>query len=219
MTIRRDLQILEEEGLIKRRYGGATILEKGKKSVAVSGSANCRRAIARYAASLVRDGETIFVNGSSTALMIAEELGDRHVQIITNNLEAIHCHHHANVGVALTGGNISDKERVLTGDFTISSLLQVRAERAFLGFAGISENGEVICNVTSEIGVHQIMMSRCSKFYLLMDHEKIGNLSKGAICSLESGGELITDQMADPAILEKLRKKGTRVTVVDSDRI
>ena len=85
MTVRRDLQALEEQGKISRFHGGATV---GVPAVAADERgevALCRRQIARRAASLVADGDSLLINGSSTALAILDNLGGKRVSVFTNN--------------------------------------------------------------------------------------------------------------------------------------
>ena len=79
MTIRRDLQVLEDKGLVGRFYGGATVDSRGASVSEKDTVALYRRLISRYAAALVADGDELFINGSMTALNLLDYVGEKAV--------------------------------------------------------------------------------------------------------------------------------------------
>ena len=127
ITIRRDLQYLEEQKLLVRNYGGAvsTMAPKNMKDEVQL----YRKIIARYAAAFVSENDTIFINTSSNALQVT---------VITNNGKAIGREYCPGVNVVLTGGELRHPKDAMVGDFTLRNLQHVYAKKAFVGCSGIS---------------------------------------------------------------------------------
>lgn len=100
LTIRRDLQYLEDHKKLERFYGGATVSGEDDEIVTQEDEIKMyRKKIAQYAASLVEDGDTIFINTSSTALQMIKYIRDKRVTVITNNGKAIFMEHSSKVSV------------------------------------------------------------------------------------------------------------------------
>lgn len=218
MTIRRDLQILEENGLIGRFYGGAAV-DFGSTPLSEKDSVTLyRKLIARYAATLVSDGDELFINGSMTALNLLDYVGEKTVHVFTNNGAVINREFPAGVEITLSGGTLRGQTHILTGDCSMRNLLMAQAEKAFMGCSGISPDGEILCGIPTELGINETMIGHARKYYILADYTKIGKTSTYASCSLEKAGTIITDEMAPPAVIERLRTIGmTVIQVKQSD--
>ena len=131
MTIRRDLQQLENQHLITRTFGGAVLssLSMSQSPSEEEKNEAYRDAVSRLCAELVKDGETIFINGSMTALGLLNYLGNKRVTVITNNAAAARSYP-SNIKVSLTGGELRDG--IMTGDYVIRNLLSMTADKVFL---------------------------------------------------------------------------------------
>ena len=215
ITIRRDLQHLEDQKLLTRFYGGATPSDKAleiKKDDVIS---MCRDAIARYAATLVEDTDSLFINTSSTALGMIQYITKQNVTIITNNGRAISSPHPSGVSVILTGGELRYPKEAMVGEFAERNLLKVYAKKTFIGCSGISaEYGMTTANA-NEVNLNELMISRASQdVYVMADHTKIETRSSFRTCSLEKIGHLITDDKAPKEVLDMYREKGLQVHVV-----
>lgn len=218
MTVRRDLQYLEDKGLLFRTHGGAvTIYEKHEimsRDLEISRS---REKISEYAAGLVEDGDTIFINGSSTALNMIKYLGDKHVVVYTNNCLVVDIDFPPNVTVNLTGGEV--REHVMIGEYVVRNLFSISANKAFLGCAAVYENGEFRYDIPTEIGINEAMISRTGgDMFILADHTKVQTRSNTeslyGSCIYERPFTLITDDKADETILDRLRNRNIEVTIV-----
>ena len=213
MTVRRDLQALEEAGKVSRFHGGATASvdpdTENKSRVSV-----CRQVIARYAASLVGDGETILINGSNTALGLLNYVRDKRLSVFTNNGLAVGRRFPAGVEVQISGGVLRGAQHILTGDLAMRNLMDVRADRAFLGCTGIYPDGEILCDIPPELGLNETMIEHADRYYILADHTKIGRTSAYASFHLEKKGCVITDEHAPEGIVERLRVAGMEVVQV-----
>ncbi|MCD8248317.1 MAG: DeoR/GlpR family DNA-binding transcription regulator [Lachnospiraceae bacterium] len=90
MTARRDLQYMEQEGLLSRTHGGAVSLERANTRLTQDEkTVLCRDRISEYASRLVDDGDRLFINGSLTALNLLKYLGKKRVSVFTNNCRAV----------------------------------------------------------------------------------------------------------------------------------
>ena len=214
MTVRRDLQYLEDRHLIKRFYGGATINFFPEPVSPEAEIRSCRQLIGRYAASLVEDGDTLFINGSCTALGLLDYIKNVQVNVITNNGWAAERTFPEGVSIMLTGGIL--RGHVMIGEYVMRNLLNTASNKTFLGCAGVYDNGEFLYTIPTEIGINEVMISHTEgEIYILADHSKLlstavhGN-SYGS-CSYDRPVTLITDEKADPEIVARLRENGMTV--------
>ena len=211
MTVRRDLQTLEEQGKISRFHGGATVDLRSVSAEDKDQVAQCRRLIARCAASLVSSGESILINGSNTALGLLEHLDGKSVSVFTNNALVVGRKFPAGIDVQLSGGVLRGAQHILTGDLTMRNLINIHADRAFLGCTGISRDGEILCGIPSELGINETMIDHSSAYYILADYTKIGKAGTYASFHLEKKGCVITDELAPAEVLDQLRAIGMEV--------
>ena len=137
LTIRRDLDYLEEQHVLSRQYGTATLLNPlGRPSGSRQIRAN--KAIAREAAKHVNDGDCIFINASSTALSIISNITAQDVTVITNNAKAMLLTERPNASIILTGGEIRPPKASMTGEFALECVKRITATKCFLGVTGLS---------------------------------------------------------------------------------
>lgn len=214
MSVRRDLQYLEDRNLITRFYGGASINPQYRTVSPAEELELYRRLLGRYAASQVSSGETIFINGSSVALGLVDFLTAQNVQVVTNNGNIVGKKPPKGVTVTLTGGEL--REHILVGDVVLRALLDFHAEKTFLGCAAVTHNGEFCYNIPMEISINETMISRTTKqLYILADHTKLEhaevNSAHYGSCTYDRPVTLITDEKADPRTVENLRSLGIEV--------
>ena len=217
MTVRRDLQYLEDRNLVTRFYGGATVNPEYRCASAEEELALYRRQISRYAATKVQTGETLFINGSMTALGLIDYITAHNIHVITNNGNAVNQKPHKGVNVTLTGGEL--RNHVMVGESVMRFLLNSSADKTFLGCVGVSPNGEFCYNIPTEIGINETMIARTTKeLYMLADHTKLNNpetlLAKYGSCTYDRQVTLITDEKADPKTVASLRQMGIEVHLV-----
>lgn len=217
MTVRRYLRSLEERGVLQRVHGGAVSTDKSSTVRATEEVNNCRRRISEYAAKLVTEFETIYINGSMTALNMLRYVENKVISVISNNGAAVSGNFGDSVSIRLTGGLLYD--HILVGDLTMQTLLETHADKAFLGCAAVYDDGEFMYNIPTEIGINEIMATRTKKhLYILADHTKLRPRAEKAnsygSCRYSCEHTLITDELADPGILESLKREGMNVITV-----
>lgn len=218
MTVRRDLEELEQKHLLKRTHGGACTLDYVKGSKSLSKNIRiCRDLISRYASSLIKDNDRIFINGSRTALKMLEYVGNKSVTVYTNNGLAFGRKFPENVSIHMTGGEL--RNHILVGDATMRNILDVTANKTFIGCWAVYDDGAFLYNIPNEIGINEAMISRTTEdLYILADHSKLqrhDNLeSSYGSCIYDRKVTLITDNQADAEIIEKLRASGIEIIIV-----
>ena len=213
ITVRRDLQYLEDSGLIERYYGGARFHRE--KTTEKDELSLCRKSLAEYAASLVSDGDTIFLNTSGTVLRMLEYITAKDVTVITNNANAVAIPKSHTVTVMLTGGELYNLKGTLVGEFAYNNINKVTAKKSFIGCSGLSVENGMTTEILNEVVLNRAMMTRTiGESYIIADHTKIGNNSSFVSCELENIHNVITDSLASPSQVEAMRVKGIRVTAV-----
>lgn len=214
LTIRRDLQYLEDNKKLERFYGGAAIIND-KTYLHEDEVTTYRELIAKYAATLVEDGDTIFINTSSTALQMIKYIKGKRAIVITNNGKAIYTEHSSKVSVILTGGELREIKEAMVGEFATNNLEKVSAKKSFLGCSGLSYETGMTTELLNEVNINQLMFRRATgPTYILADHTKIGKNSSFVSCSINHIQNIITDELADPLIINALREKGIHVHLV-----
>lgn len=223
LTLRRDLQALDEQGLIIRYYGGAKLasdvnnVEYSNKETDKDSLLNKKKnAIAKYAADLIKDGDTIFINSSSTALLILKYLGNKRVYIVTNNGKALQATIPPNVELVLTGGQVYERKQSLVGDFATYILSKITADKCFLGISGITADSGISTSVLQETLINHEMINRCNgPVYVLADSSKVGKNHNFSSGDIEEISHLITDCDIDKNESTLFKRKNVDVIALD----
>lgn len=210
ITVRRDLQFLNDQNLLIRTHGGAILSKNGEMQV--DEVQLYRRLIAQYASALVEDEDTLFINTSSNALQMLQYVTCNNVTTITNNGKVIGQEYQPGINVILTGGELRYPKEVMVGDYAIRNLQTVFAKKAFVGCSGLTPDAGMMTEIVSEVSVNEIMVDHATKeVYVLADHTKIGKRSGFTSCAIEKINHLITDEKAPEEVLEVLRSKGVKI--------
>ena len=198
-TIRRDLVMFEKQNLIERFHGGATLLEESLREEdnptdnREAEDREQKHIIARYAAELVEDGDTIFINSSSTALLMLDYLKGKNVIVVTNNGFAVGHPHDPQVEIIMTGGEIYQRRKSLVGEFALHTLTKIIADKAFIGAHGFDAQGGVNEPVLGDATAKRAMLDSARESYLMADSSKYGNVHLMALSRLSDFSCVITD--------------------------
>ncbi|OOB77771.1 MAG: DeoR family transcriptional regulator [Epulopiscium sp. Nuni2H_MBin003] len=211
LTIRRDLQYLEEQGIVNRYYGGAKIISLEKE---VCSNTNKER-IARYAATLIREGDILFINSSSTALMILDYVGDKRIVVVTNNGNILSKQLHHNIEIMLTGGQVKPDKRSMVGEFATHLLQNISASKCFLGVSGIDYNTGISTEIMQETQINKEMISRTKgNVYIVAESYKILKANNFSSGSIEQVSHLITDANIKEIDRHRFEKANVSVNIV-----
>lgn len=215
LTIRRDLDFLEEQQILTRQYGSAILLNPGSNEFS-SSQVHCKTAIAKAAAQLVKDQESIFINTSSTALLMMQYITAKNVTIITNSGKALQMPFNSSMTVVLTGGEIRIPKESMFGEFALQNINRVTASKCFMGCNGLSAESGLTTASFQEGPVNDLMMKRSNKHYILADYTKIGKTSSYQYGTVNDIDLLITDESASKTVLSKLKRVGVEIMIANS---
>ena len=216
-TVRRDLEWLEDKGLIERTHGGAIFnerinLEQEYKQRALR-QIEEKRKIGALAASLVEDGDILFINsGTTTTQLIRQIRPELDITIITNNLIAALEVGEVDYEIILVGGEFQPKSHSVAGRFAVSNLSQVYASKAFIGVDGISLKYGYTIPSNAEAEVVRLMLERThGPVYVVADHNKWGVVSNFEIAPVHHIPRLITDRGLDPTARAALQARSVEI--------
>ncbi|MFI6348639.1 DeoR/GlpR family DNA-binding transcription regulator [Streptomyces sp. NPDC050560] len=213
-TARRDLTDLSEAGLLTRVYGGAVARGPAERPFAEEEVEDraAREAVARRAAALVRDGETVLLDIGTTTLQLARLLHGRELTVVTSNL-AVYEELRDDTGITmvLLGGQVRPNYRSLVGYLTQSALAQIQADRLFLGASGVLPGGQVLDTTDVEVPVKRAMLSAARQVVLLATAKKFPGTGNARVCGTGELDVLVTNEASDPATLAVFREAGVEV--------
>ena len=220
VTIRNDLDFFEEKGLIHRTYGGALLRNKvyndpsieEKKKINVEE----KRRIAEYAASLVKEGESIILDSGSTAREIALRLTDKNnLTIMTNAINiGLELAGSSNLNIMLTGGELREKSYSLVGPEAERAMHNYYFDRLFLGVDGLDFEHGLTTSNSLEAELNRIMVERSSSVIAVTDSSKFGRHSFSYICDLTPIDMVITDTNISEEFEKKLNQYDIEVVKV-----
>lgn len=199
-TVRRDLKTLEREGQITLLRGGGACLKQGSYEMPVNSkgikNVSEKEQIARYAAELVKDGESIYLDSGSTAYRMIPHLKDKDINVITTNALIFSDMQDMKMKCFIVGGEINFSTGSIFGVTTIKELSEMYFDKAFLGVNGISERAGISTPTVQEAEKKRIVKQNSTETYVLADHSKIG---KNALCKVFELGEvpIICDQESE----------------------
>ncbi|MBO4315079.1 MAG: DeoR/GlpR transcriptional regulator [Prevotella sp.] len=201
VTIRQDLERLEEQGFIVREHGGA-ILSNSRSNVMELQLANqqnmeAKRAIAAEAVKLIHDGDTIILDSGSTTTEIARLItGFHNLRVITNALNiAMILGRDPSIDLNVTGGEFKSPTLSLTGDKAAEYFSNIHADKLFLATAGINLRTGLTYPSTSDLVVKKSMIEAADVVYLVADSTKIGKSSFASLGALSLVDYIITDSL------------------------
>jgi DeoR family fructose operon transcriptional repressor len=215
-SVRRDLDILEQDKALKRVYGGAVsaqplpgrAFDYAVESVRLSDE---KTRIARLTASLVEDGQTVILDGGSTVAAVARELSSKSLHIVTNSLpiaESLETLRH--IELTLTGGYFDPRLRVMLGPFCEQMLGAIRADVLIMGIGSITAAG-FSNNNTLVVGSEQKMLSVAGKVIIVADHTKFGRGGVIPVAPLSAAQVVVSDSGLAPEYVDLLRANGVEV--------
>jgi DeoR family transcriptional regulator, ulaG and ulaABCDEF operon transcriptional repressor len=222
-TVRRDIVWLAQRELLHRVRGGAEYLAKNRHhglggetfqhSLAVFPAQ--KRAIARRAAEMCHDGETVIINGGTTTFMMVEFLAERNMKILTNSfLMAEQLVSRSQNEIIVPGGQIYREQNVILSPFDSDVTQHHYANRMFMGAAALSPMG-LLERDPLLIQAEKRLINQADELVVLADSSKFANKRAGLIlCPLERVSCVITDEAVPAAAVQMLEAAGVKVIAV-----
>lgn len=197
-TIRRDLATLEAQGYVRRFHGGATITNYPTAALPierrVSDMAEQKRAIGFVASRLVNNGDTIFLDSSSTASAMIPFLSKhRKLKFITNSLLSLHQLQQMDFEVYSVGGQLYHNSNAFVGQFALETLSHFHIDKMFFSTASMALDG-TLCNTNEpENTMRLCALKHSAETYFLVDSSKLGEYSMLQLCHLKDLTGVISD--------------------------
>lgn len=199
-TVRRKLDELEKDGLITRTHGGVKSVEDDLTvtSFATRVHTNVaeKRRIALKAIKLIREGDVIFLDASSTTYFLTEYLNEfSKIKVITNGIDTLAALAAKGISAYSTGGKVSrESPSVLVGQFARNAVYGVHADVAFFSVHGINENGEIFDTNQSCNEITSCMIKCSDKVVCLCDNTKIGKSGAFKVCDVSDVNYVVCDR-------------------------
>lgn len=188
-TIRRDLTQLEQEKFLKRVHGGASRLQGKLKELTVSEktskSLHEKSVIGRYAASLIEEGDCIFLDAGTTTLGMIDFLPEMDIVVVTNGLTHVDDLLQKGFKTYIIGGSVKPTTKAMVGSGAIESLQQYRFDKAFLGTNGVHPQYGYTTPDPEEAQVKRQAIDLSREAMVLADDSKFGEIAFSKIADLD----------------------------------
>lgn len=203
-TIRRDLEVLDRDGTLRRVRGGALVdadTDRPFAEVAVTDEQD-KEAVAARAARLVNDGDVVLLDIGTTTMRLARQLRGRRVTVVTSSLAVLDVlRADQQVELLLLGGAVRRTYHSLVGVLTEAALSQVCADRVFLGASGVRPDGQLVDSTLAEVPLKRAMIAAAGQVVLLVDRHKFPGTGALRVCGPDDIDVVVTNKGADEATL------------------
>lgn len=218
MTIHRDLEKLEEEGLIIRTRGGAVSATSAGSPTEVKLEARMqtnwkeKREMAQKALRLLEPGSAVFLDAGTSNMALAQAVPDMDINIFTTGPNIV-----LELGklsiptVHMCGGILNRFNQAVSGQSTLRMLEQINIATAFLGVSGYTEENGFTCGKEDEMLVKRLMMRKAGKKVILMDSSKCGRILPYTFGNVEDVDYIISDGRLPEEMRERAEQAGTIV--------
>jgi DeoR/GlpR family transcriptional regulator of sugar metabolism len=223
-TVRNDLNALEDEGRLRRVHGGAVLMDhdqfqnnsfvrRYKSKVAA------KLAIAREAAVLVNDGDSILLDASSTVYYLAKALLERrHLRVMTNGFEvARELAQNTTNTVILIGGVVNNESSSVTGLLSEKIIEELHIQKAFLSCSGFSLERGMTEVLLAEAQIKRKAIESSRQLYALIDSSKFGKEDLTSFARPEKINRLFTDQCLSTEWAERLKQAGIPFSICEEE--
>lgn len=220
VTIRHDLRALEDDGLLERTYGGAVrkqadgSLPELTFDVRNTRNAEAKNAIGAAAARLVKEGDSIALDASTTAYALVPYLKNiNHLTIVTNNLIIAQSFlDHPGIEVLIPGGRLRKDSVSIVGH--PDGLPDINMNLGFFGARGVSILGGISDIDPDEVAMKQAMIARCVKTVIIVDSSKWGQVAPYTVIPGHHAHRIITCGDVPLDLVEDYRQQGVQVDIV-----
>jgi DeoR family fructose operon transcriptional repressor len=218
-TVRRDLEWLERKGILERAHGGAALSRRMIFEQAYQQRAQHhpeeKRSIGELAASLIEDGDIVFINSGTTVTQVILKIRkDARIMVFTNNMNAAIELGDPGFDYQLLGGEYQARSNSTAGRFAIENLKRVFANKVILGVDGISMKHGCTVPTSAEAEVMRCMIERAKgQIIIVADHSKWGVVSNFQVAAIEEIDKVVTDEGFPKSALEDLAERSIETLI------
>lgn len=217
VTIRNDIKVLDEQGLLLKTHGGAIRAEQNPvrfNSEKVHRNESEKIAICREAYKLIQDGDTIIIDDSTTSFYLTKPIREnrlKQITVVTNSiLVATELLNEKHVNLFLIGGQVSSEMAATMGETAMSNIEGYHVDKAFIGAHGISFKVGITSIGTIQMQVKKAIVEAAKEVIVLADSSKFGGAYLSIVCPIEKVSRVITDKR----ISEEYRKEAKSRKIV-----
>jgi len=220
VTVRKDLDLLEAQGVLTRVYGGAVVSGRGRLELYFGAREQERleekRRIARAAAALIQSGQHIFLDASTTALQVARLIKDREdLVVVTNGLySALELNFCEGITTIVVGGTMRRRSSSLVGSLNYNAIQRLRVDIGLFGAQAVTAHDGLMESEIEEAQLKQQMVSAASLVVGIVDSSKFGGMAFSAFALPHEIDRIITDDGAPAPMVRELRERGIIVDLV-----
>lgn len=220
VTVRKDLDQLEAQGLLTRVHGGAVVSGRGRLELYFAAREQEhleeKRRIAQAAAALIHSGQRIFLDASTTALQVARLIKDREdLVVVTNGLyTALELNFCEGITTIVVGGTMRRRSSSLVGSLNHNTLQRLRVDSGFFGARGVTGRDGLMESEIDEAQLKQQLVSASGLVVGIVDSSKFGAMSFSAFALPHEIDRIITDERAPESIVRELRAHDIDVDLV-----
>lgn len=220
VSVRKDLEYLEMQGHLSRVHGGAVALNKLYVNMDLSErfktNSVAKKRLARLAASLIEDNDTIMMNAGTTLAYVLHAIqGKKNITIVTNSMQnAMEAALYSSFNVILLGGEFDSKYQFTYGEDALSQLENYHATKCILSVDGISLGAGLSLYYSNEASLARKMIECSDKLIVTADGTKLGRYAFAKITDLKCGDVLVTNFAENREEVEKITQAG--VTVLEA---
>lgn len=218
VTIRRDLDLLAEQGTLRRIRGGAvSLMMRGEElpfAMREVESVEAKRRMAAVASGLIRDGEAVVVDSGTSGLAVARALADRQLTVMPLSLHgAVALSTSSSVNLVLPGGSTRFGEGSMVGPLAEASLAALRFDTVLLTCCGLSAEDGVTAHDLQDAAVKRAAVKSSRRTILLAEGAKFTRTALASVCPADQIDVLVTDETAPAGALAQFREAGVDVQV------
>ncbi len=220
ITIRRDLLLLERDGILDRTYGGAVlrnrVVEEPRFGEATAQHAPEKDRIARVAAEMIEPHDTVFLgSGTTVVAMLGQVDPQLEARVVTHNLAAAFEARNLSLEVVFLGGLYRPQLNAVEGTWPLDMIGQFHADKAFLGADCLDVRAGLTTPSIAVATIELAMVRRThGEVVVLADSSKIGKVGALVICPLDQIDVVLVDDGIDPATARQIQRAGPRCEVV-----
>ena len=217
VSVRKDLEYLEMQGHLSRVHGGAVALNKLYVNMDLSErfktNSVAKKRLAKLAASLIEDNDTIMMNAGTTLAYVLHAIqGKKNITIVTNSMQnAMEASLFSSFNVILLGGEFDSKYQFTYGEDALSQLENYHATKCILSVDGISLGAGLSLYYSNEASLARKMIECSDKLIVTADGTKLGRYAFAKITDLKPGDVLVTNYAENREEVEKITKAGVNV--------
>ncbi len=221
-TVRRDINQLCDQDLLRRYHGGAGLPSSVENTAYQARQVHClaeKRRIARLCARHVPDDASLFINiGTTTEEVARALLKHRGLRVITNNVNVagILCQNEG-FEVIVAGGVVRSRDRGVVGETVIDFLGQFKVDFGIIGISGIDADGSLLDFDHREVRASRCIIANSRQVFLVTDHSKFGRNAMVRLGSLGDLDAFFTDQPPPPGIAQLLAEGDVRLHVAEAE--